>query len=83
MVERPKLLRLIEIGLKATKAQILMFRWSMKKDRELIRLARSGVSVDQISARLKHSPATILKVAKRLGIYLGPKRDGKLKAKGK
>jgi len=55
----------------------------MKKDRELIRLARSGVSVDQISARLKHSPATILKVAKRLGIYLGPKRDGKLKAKGK
>jgi len=58
-----------------------MFRWSMKKDRVLIQLARSGVSVDQISARLKHSPAAILKVSKRLGIYLGPKRDCKLKPK--
>jgi hypothetical protein len=63
-----------------------MAAWSMKKDRELIKLASGELSVDQIAARLKHSPPAVLKAAKRLGIYLGPntpKRDGRMKAKKK
>lgn len=59
----------------------------MKKDHELIRLARENRNVDHISERLNKAPMTILKAAKRLGIYLGPnappERDGSLKAKSK
>jgi hypothetical protein len=56
---------------------------SMKNDRELIKLARENPSVDRIAASLKMAPAAVLKAAKRLGIYLGPKQDRKPKAKSK
>ena len=58
----------------------------MKKDRELIRLARADFSVNQIAAKLEMSAAAVRRAAMRLGIYLGPrapKRDGRLKAKAK
>jgi len=57
--------------------------WSMKSDRELIVLARAKLSVDRIAAKMKADPATVLKVAKRLGINLQrlpAKRYGRLKA---
>jgi hypothetical protein len=58
----------------------------MKKDRELIQLAKANLSVEQIAIRMKSDPARMLKVAKRLGIYFppnAPKEGGRLKAKGK
>jgi len=51
-----------------------------------MQLAVANLSVDEIANRMKSGPERILKVAKRLGIHLPPKvpkRDGKLKAKGK
>jgi hypothetical protein len=39
----------------------------MKKDRELIQLARSNLSADQIAIKMKITHATARKVAKRLG----------------
>jgi hypothetical protein len=56
--------------------------WSMKKERELIQLARSNRTVDQIAKRLDAAPPSIVKVAKRLGISLKstPRNPG-LKAK--
>jgi hypothetical protein len=63
-----------------------MMGWSMKKDRDLMQFALANLSVDEIANRMKSGPERILKVAKRLGIHLppiAPKRDGKLKAKGK
>jgi hypothetical protein len=61
-----------------------MAKWTMKKDRELIRLAGTKLSVDQIAARLGTSPESVIKTARRLGINVGRpsvKRDGRLKAK--
>jgi hypothetical protein len=49
-----------------------MVRWSMKKDRELMRLARENLSVEQIAAKTKLAPARVVKIAKRLGFYLLP-----------
>jgi hypothetical protein len=70
--------------LRAEGEEVLMFTWSMKKDRELIQLARSNLSLDQIAAKMKTTHATARKVAKRLGVHLPPsaaKRNGRLKAK--
>jgi hypothetical protein len=56
----------------------------MKRDRELIQLARANLSVEQISTRMKLAPATVIKTAKRLGLRVSPitfKRNGRLKAK--
>jgi len=56
--------------------------WSMKKDRELIQLARENLSVEQIASRMKAAPAKVLMVAKRLGIHpprIAPKRVGRLR----
>jgi hypothetical protein len=56
----------------------------MKKDRELIELAATKLSVDRIAARLETTPEKIFKAAKRLGINVGRppvKRDRRLKAK--
>ena len=56
--------------------------WSMKKDRELIQLARENLSVEQIASRMKAAPAKVLVVAKRLGIRvprIAPTPDGKAK----
>jgi hypothetical protein len=60
--------------------EVLMFAWSMKKDRELIQLARSNLGVDQIATKMKTTHATARKVAKRLGVHLQPnaaKRNGR------
>jgi hypothetical protein len=58
--------------------------WPMKKDRELIQLARANLSVEQIATRMKLAPARVIKIARRLGLNvppIAPKRDGGLKAK--
>jgi hypothetical protein len=63
-----------------------MSKWSMKKDRELIRLGRSKLGINQIASRLDATPLSVLKVAKRLGIKLPaqpPAVDGRFKAKPK
>jgi transcriptional regulator with GAF, ATPase, and Fis domain len=49
-----------------------MAHWSMKVERQLIQLANSNLTVDQIAAKLDMAPASIIKVAKRLGISLKP-----------
>jgi hypothetical protein len=57
--------------------------WSTKKDRELNKLARAELNVEQIATRMKLAPARVIKIAKRLGLHLppiAPKRDGRLKA---
>ena len=46
--------------------------WPMKKERELMKLARKKHSAEQIAKKLDASPSQILKVAKRLGVDLGP-----------
>lgn len=61
-----------------------MATWSMKKDRELMKLARLNPNVERLAARLGASPKTIVKAARRLGLNLvsqPPKRDRKFKAK--
>jgi hypothetical protein len=63
-----------------------MSNWSMKKDRELIKLGRAKLGVDRIASRLGTSPVRVLKVAKRLGVKLTPRPpgpDGRFKAKAK
>jgi hypothetical protein len=60
-----------------------MSKWSMKKDRELIKLGRAQLGVDQIASRLEASPVSVLKVARRLGVSLAPRpprSDGRFKA---
>jgi hypothetical protein len=60
--------------------------WSMKKDRELLKLAGAKLGVDRIAAKLEASPIQVIKVAKRLCIKLGlrqSQRGGRFKAKGK
>jgi biotin operon repressor len=58
----------------------------MKKERELMKLARKKHSAEQIAKKLDASPSQILKVAKRLGVDLGPqplKLDRRLGARSK
>jgi hypothetical protein len=53
--------------------------WSMKNDRALIKLARDNPNVDHIASKLKRRPASVVKAARRLGVYLppiAPKRPG-------
>jgi hypothetical protein len=55
--------------------------WPMKKERELIKLARTKHSAKQIANKLDASLPQIFKVAMRLGVDLGPqplKLDGRL-----
>jgi hypothetical protein len=57
---------------------------SMKTDRELMRLAREGLSREQIEKKLNIPTPTIEKAAKRLGISIGGhvrKRNGGPNAK--
>jgi hypothetical protein len=44
-----------------------MAYWSMKVERELIRLARSNLTLDQIAAKLDMPPMAVIKAAKRFG----------------
>ena len=58
--------------------------WTMKKDRELIKLVRLNPNVERLAARLGASTKTIVKAARRLGLKLGPqppKRDRRFKVK--
>jgi hypothetical protein len=58
--------------------------WSMKKDRQLIELARDNRSAEQIAKKMDASLPQVLKVARRLGLNLGtqtPKRDRRFSAK--
>jgi hypothetical protein len=60
--------------------------WSMRKDRQLIKLARARLSVEKIAHLLDVSPPQVVKSARRLGVSLSPKPpkpDGRLKAKPK
>ena len=55
--------------------------WPMIKERELIELARKKHSAEQIANKLDASLPQIFKVARRLGVDLGPqplKRDRRL-----
>jgi DNA-binding NarL/FixJ family response regulator len=45
---------------------------SMKRDRELIELARAGLSREQIAKRLNITPAALQKAVARLGVNVGP-----------
>jgi hypothetical protein len=50
--------------------------WSMKDDRELIKLAKSH-SLEAIAEKLQRSPALVLKTAARLGLSIKRKANGK------
>jgi predicted ArsR family transcriptional regulator len=54
-----------------------MTSWSMKKDRDLIQLAKAKLSADPIAERLKISPQQVRKVAKKLGFYFSRLRPSK------
>jgi hypothetical protein len=57
---------------------------SLKKDRDVMELARSKLSVEQIAAKLKLKPNTVIKTGRRLGIFFPPlalKRNGRRKTK--
>jgi hypothetical protein len=49
-----------------------MSGWPMRKERELIKLARAKRSAEQIAKKLEASIPQIFKVARRLGVDLGP-----------
>jgi hypothetical protein len=58
----------------------------MKKDRELIQLARANVSLDLITARFETTVMVVLNAATRLGIEISAlpvKRDPRRKTMGK
>jgi hypothetical protein len=50
-----------------------MPKWSMKEDRQFIKLAAAKLSVDRIASKMGCSPLTIFKAARRLGVNLGPR----------
>jgi hypothetical protein len=49
-----------------------MSGWPMRKERELIKLARAKRSAEQIANKLEAPLPQIFKVARRLGVDLGP-----------
>jgi len=52
----------------------------MKTDRDLMELARGNFNAEQIAAKLKLTPKTVIKTARRLGVYFPPlelKRNGR------
>jgi hypothetical protein len=51
-------------------------RWSMKKDRELIALAKSH-SLEAIVEKIQRSPVALRRTATRLGLSIKPKPKGK------
>jgi hypothetical protein len=60
--------------------------WPMKKERELIKLARAKRSAEQIAKKLDAPLPQVFKVARRLGVDLGPqplKVDGRLGPRAK
>jgi hypothetical protein len=63
--------RMVEIGL-MTKSKTMSGGWPMKKERKLIKLARANHSAEQIASKLDAPLPQIFKVARRLGVDLGP-----------
>jgi hypothetical protein len=57
--------------------------WSMKRDRELIGLSKSSLTLEAIAERLRREPDKILKSATRLGLTLNRRALSGLKARGK
>jgi hypothetical protein len=57
--------------------------WSMKMERNVAQLAGGDLGVEQIASKLKIEPQAVIKIGRRLGIYLKPsrKRDGRRKKK--
>jgi DNA-binding NarL/FixJ family response regulator len=56
----------------------------MKTERDVIQLAGSGLKTEQIAAKLKLTPKTVIKIGRRMGIRLSPpqlKQNGRRKAK--
>jgi hypothetical protein len=53
---------------------------AMKRDRDLMELVRSKLSVEQIAIKLKTTPKTVFNAGRRLGIYFPPR---KLKPNGR
>jgi hypothetical protein len=51
--------------------------WSMKTDRELVRLATQSQTLEAISDQLGYTPAAILKKAARLGLSIKRQAKGK------
>jgi hypothetical protein len=45
-------------------------RWSLRDDRELIRLAASTRNVERLATSMGRSPKATVMLARRLGIYL-------------
>lgn len=52
----------------------------MKKEREVMRLARANLGLEEIAARMQVSQEAILNSARRMGIYFKPP-DTRRKAK--
>jgi hypothetical protein len=57
---------------KDEKQTLMSGGWPMKKERELIKLARKKRSAEQIAKKLDAPLPQIFKVARRLGVDLGP-----------
>jgi hypothetical protein len=56
----------------------------MKRDRDLMDMARAKLSVEQIAVKLKSTPKTVFLAGRRLGVYfppLKPKPNGRRKTK--
>jgi DNA-binding CsgD family transcriptional regulator len=54
-------------------------RWSMETDRELIQLAGTKRSIDQIAARLDKSTDSVIGAARRLGLTIeAPAKRGRM-----
>jgi hypothetical protein len=61
-----------------------LMSWSMKVERDVVQLAASDLSVDQIATKLKIRPKALIKMGRRLGIRFHPlklKRNGRRGAK--
>jgi hypothetical protein len=50
-------------------------KWSLKEDRRLIELGRSGLSLKKVAERMDRTPEAIDKTARRLGLTFRPKRQ--------
>jgi hypothetical protein len=54
-------------------------RWSFEEDRRLIQLAASLKSLEAIAGRMNRSPASVAKMARRLGLPLKSQSSSKAK----
>jgi hypothetical protein len=62
----------------------MTYKWSMKTDRELIKLAKANLSAERIAVRMDRPYLSIERAAKRLGLHLSSSKrrpNGRFKAK--